>query len=354
MATQRVADLARRRLTLASRRLGTRNPVDDLGGLLDRSFDLPCGDPRYAQNSLLPGALPLEHSFSELAADALRLDMEPLGPTASPAARQQEVSREMRRLVRAHYGAPALRWFDEKSEPFRGSRLSGSARFGAWFGAAYDEAGVQEAKAYYELGPNGLDDLPENLQHAARVAMAALPGLTPIFLSIACGRQQGAQRVYFYYPAELRLLDLEPMMNRLGIGHQLPALLTTVGLILGGRFTLPAGSVVLALRDTSRGIEMKLEIILPAIPDPPRQMHGLIQMHLAQRPESQRALQQWIQAMTPDDYDSPGSISVVSVRVSPAVAGRLSLYFAPVGYDGPPRRPRTVPEPDPYAAAYAH
>ena len=31
------------------------------------------------------------------------------------------------------------------------------------------------------------------------------------------------------------------MMNRLGIGHQLPSLLTAVGLILGGRFTLPEG-----------------------------------------------------------------------------------------------------------------
>lgn len=350
MATTRAADVAKRRLTMASRRLGTSDPVQDLKGLLDRSFDLPVGDPRYGQNHLLPGKMPLEHSFSELASSALRLDMEPLGPDASPAARQQEVSREMRRLVHSHYGRPALHWFDERSEVFRGSRADGSARFGAWFGASYDEAGLQEAKAYYELGANGIDDLPPNLKQAARVAMASLPGLVPIFTSVACARQQGAQRIYFYYPDELKLLALEPLMNRLGIGHQLPALLTAVGLILGGRFTLPEGSVVIALRDTTKGMEMKLEIVMPAVPDPPRQMHGLIQMQLAQRPESQRALQHWIQAMTPDDYPTPGDISVVSVRVSPTVNGRLSLYFVPVGYDNPPSRPRrSAATADPYA-----
>ena len=36
--------------------------------------------------------------------------------------------------------------------------------------------------------------------------MASLPGLIPIFMSVACGRQQGAERVYFYYPDALKLL----------------------------------------------------------------------------------------------------------------------------------------------------
>jgi hypothetical protein len=266
MPTVRVADVAKRRLSLAARRLGTQNPVEAIGGLLDRSFDLPLGDPRYRDNALLPGALPLEHSFSEIAADTLRLDMEPLGPNASPASRQQEASREMRRLVQGYYGRGALDWFDQHSEPWRGSRINGAARFGAWFGAAFDGDGLREAKVYYELGPGQLDDLPYNLQHVARVAMSCLPGLVPIFTSVACGRSQGAQRIYFYHQGELRLLDLEPLMNRLGIGHQLPGLLTAIGLILGGRFTLPDGAVVLSFRDTSRGIEMKLEILLPAIP----------------------------------------------------------------------------------------
>ena len=77
-----LAGIARHRLAAASRRLGTKNPVDYIGGLIDRTFDLPPGDPRYGKNALLPGHLPIEHSFSETARGSLRLDMEPLGPMA--------------------------------------------------------------------------------------------------------------------------------------------------------------------------------------------------------------------------------------------------------------------------------
>src|SRR5262245_12693513 len=126
MATLRAADVAKRRLTIASRRLGTANPTDVIGGLIDRSFDLPLGDPRYGHNELTPGHMPLEHSFSEMAGTALRLDMEPLGPQASPHARQQEASREMRRVVQSSLGEGALRWFDERSEQWRGNRLDGA------------------------------------------------------------------------------------------------------------------------------------------------------------------------------------------------------------------------------------
>lgn len=356
----RVSDLARHRLATAARRLGTRNPVDYIGGLLDRTFELPAGDPRYGQNALLPGFLPLEHSFSETAKESLRLDLEPLGPLTSPMTRVHEVSREARKQVASELGPAALRWFDERSEPYRGTRLSGAARFGAWFGAAFDSDGLQECKVYYELEPGGLEDLPPTLRHVCRVAQSCLPGLVPIFTSVACGRGHGGQRVYFYHRGELRLLELEPLMNQLGVGHQLPGLLTAVGLILGGRFVLPEGSVVIALRDTGRGIEMKVEILMPAVPDPPREMHGLIQMHLAQRPDSQRALQRWLSAMAPEagpgDVPSAGDISVLSVRVTPSTPARLTLYFRPSGYEQTPSRSRPLlDEPampgglDPYA-----
>lgn len=338
MANVRAAEVAKRRLTMAARRLGTADPAEMIGGLIDRTFDLPIGDPRYGNNSLMPGSMPLEHSFSELQSNALRLDIEPLGPNATPLSRRQEAGREMRRLVHRSYGKRALDWFDRQSEAFRGGMIPGNARFGAWFGAAFDESGVQEAKVYYELTPEQLAELPPNLRHAAEIAMSALPALTPIFTSIACGRNQGAQRLYLYHKGDLRLLDLEPLMHRLGIGHQLPSLLTAIGLVMGGRFVLPEGSVIIGLRDTSRGIEMKLDILLPAIADPPEEMHGLIQMHMAQRPESQRAFRNWMQAMTPDAYGNPGRMSVVSVRVGPTMGSRLTVYFRPVGYDQPPSR----------------
>ena len=166
-------EVAKRRLTLAARRLGTENPVDAIGGLIDRSFELPVGDPRYGHNELTPGYMPIEHSFSEMAGQSLRLDMEPLGPQATPHARQQEASREMRRLLDANFGKPALDWFDRRSEPWRGMQMHGKARFGAWFGMGTDASGLQEARSI--TGARASSTMPPTLQHAAAWAMACLP-----------------------------------------------------------------------------------------------------------------------------------------------------------------------------------
>lgn len=360
MSTIRAADVAKRRLLIAARRLGTPDPGEIIGGLLDRALDLPLGDPRYGQNQLTPGHTPIEHSFTETAADALRLDLEPLGPGASAHARQQEAGREMRRVVAANFGSAALRWFDQRSEPWRGAGLHGDARFGAWFGLGVDPSGVQESKVYYELRPGEVDGLPHNLQHVARVAMATLPGLVPIFTSIACGRQRGAQRLYFFHRGDLRLLDLEPLMHRLGVGTQLPALLASAGVVLGGRFVLPEGSVILGLRDTEKGIEMKLDVLIGGMPDPPRQMFELLNMAMGERPRSQAQLRRWVQAMTPDDEwdQGPGAISVVSFRAAPQLnATRCSLYIRPNGYQqqgrmatgpGGARAAAPAPAADPY------
>jgi len=329
----RAADVAKRRLTIASRRLNTPNPVDIIGGLIDRSFDLPVGDPRYGRNQLTPGYVPIEHSYSELAPGALRLDLEPLGPQATPHAKQQEAGRVMRQVVKQHFGDRALSWFDQRSEPWRGSRLPGDAKFGAWFGLGVDRSGVEESKVYYELRPGELDSLPPNLQHAARVAMTCLPKLTPIFTSIACGRGHGAQRLYFFHRGDLRLLDLEPLLHRLGIGSQLPSLLAAAGVVLGGRFVLPEGSVILGIRDTNKGIELKLDVLIGAMADPPQQMFQLLNLALSERPRSQAGLMHWAQAMTPDNEDGPGSISVVSFKVQPELSTRCSLYIRPNGYN---------------------
>jgi len=110
---------------------------------------------------------------------------------------------------------------------------------------------------------------------------------------------------------------------------------------------------VLGLRDTTRGMEMRLDILLPGINDPPREMHGLIQMYLEQRPAALQSLRQWFQAMTLDDQQSPGEISVVTVRVTPQTSGRITLYFKPAGFDHPPQRTHETPAPDPYASSYA-
>jgi hypothetical protein len=248
-------------------------------------------------NMLTPGHLPLEHSFSEVASNALRLDMEPLGPSASPHGRAMEAGREMRRIVGDNFGRPALDWFDERSEKWRGSSIHGGAKFGAWFGLSVDPWGVQEAKVYYELRPGDLDGLPSNLRLAARTAVELLPVLVPIFTSIACVRQRGGQRLYFFHRGDLRLLDLDPLLNRLGIGHQLPSLPRLRRdprrpfRVAGGLGNPPVCATPTGHRARST---CRLRCPRPAGADV-----DLIQMVLA-RPHTAE-LNRWTQAMTPDD-----------------------------------------------------
>jgi hypothetical protein len=121
---------------------------------------------------------------------------------------------------------------------------------------------------------------------------------------------------------------------------------------------LPEGSVILGLRDTHRGMELKLDVLVGGVPDPPPQMYELVNMVLAERPHSQADLHKWVSAMTPDDANGPGNISVVSFRVQPQLPTRCSIYLRPSGYSqvgrsapgpgvpaAPPRQPLS---PDPY------
>src|SRR5947207_2236685 len=116
MRAQPMSVAVERRLSSAAYKLGTVDPVHVIKPLLDRTFWLPEGDRRYADNALTPGAAPLEPSFSESEPRSLRFTVEPLGPEASGMDRRDEATREMRRLVRHFFGHEALHWFDARSE----------------------------------------------------------------------------------------------------------------------------------------------------------------------------------------------------------------------------------------------
>jgi hypothetical protein len=63
-------------------------------------------------------------------------------------------------------------------------------------------------------------------------------------------------------------------------------------------------------------------------------------MALSERPQSQKILRDWVQAMTPDDEweAGPGRISVVSFRAEAERPTRCSLYIRPNGYTQEGRR----------------
>ena len=320
-------------LAQASRALGVTDPMPVMGPIIERTFYRPDDDIAYADNALTPGAVPFEPSFSEAEPDTLRFTIEPLGPGVSPIARRDEATREMRRLVGPLFGRDALRWFDTRSEEWRGMGGLGWMSYGAWFGSAFDEDGLYSAKIYYELAPSQIEALAPNLARLTHLVMSEMPGLMPIFTSIGCKRDTGSQRVTFMHRGPLAVAGLGPLMNRLGIGHQLPSLMRVVGVALGGRFELPNGGVLIGIRDTPDGVELKLEILLAALPDLPARFLDLLRLGLAERPRQLSALERWLSAFGVEDANEQGHFSVLSVRVTPKSQARISLYVRPIEFE---------------------
>src|SRR5262245_61662224 len=239
MSAPVMANVVKERVSRAARQLGSANPIEYVGSLIDRSFPLPMGAPEYANNRLTPGATPFEPSYSENEPNSLRFTMSPLEPDAPSFARRNEATRSMRCLVGPCFGPDALRWFDQRSEEWRGIGGASRLQFGAWFGSSYDSNGLTSAKIYYEMQPHQIEAMPPSLKALVKAAVDAIPGIKPIFTSIKCGRDEGRQRVTFQHTGSLAISALGPLLTQLGMGHQLASIMQVVGLCLGGRFDLP-------------------------------------------------------------------------------------------------------------------
>src|SRR5438874_2332504 len=257
MAQRPMSHAIAQRLQCAAKTLGTVNPVPAVMPLLERTFALPEGDGRYAANALTPGAAPFEPSFSELQPHVLRFTLEPLPPDAAGIDRRDEATREMRRLIRPVFGREALHWFDEASEEWRGVGSGANLNYGAFFGTSYDRDGLHSSKVYYETTPRQIEALPHGLFGLVATVLRNMPNMVPLFTTIACQRDRGNQRITFLHRGVLRLNDLSPLLDSLGLGHQLPGIMQIFGVALGGRFDLPDQSVLLAFGQTPQGPEFE-------------------------------------------------------------------------------------------------
>ena len=333
------------RLRTAAQRLGTADPVRQLGGLIERTFTLPAGDPRYARNALTPGAAPLEAAYSELRPGQLTVNIEPLGPGASPADRRNEATREMRRLVATSFGDDALYWFDQRSEPWRGFGCGGNLGYGAFFGTSHDRDGLYTSKVYYETGAGELDSLPASLFRLASTAMLVMPQLQPMFTTLAAQRDRGGERLTFAHPGPLRIADLQPLLDAVGLGSRMPGILQILGLVLGGRFDLPARSTLIGVGQSASGTEIEIYVLLGMIPDLPVNFLSLLTLGLSERPRELTALERWMEAFTPDNDVWPGRFSILSVRTAAHLTPRVSLYLRPVEFEVPAQAlaPRVPP-----------
>ena len=327
------------RLKSAAHALGTADPFAPSRDLFMRTFQYPAGDPRYRDNALLPMSAPFEPSFSESQPRTVRFTIEPLPPEASSIDRRDESTREMRRLIGNFMGRDALYWFDGASEPFRGfANGAGKLDYGAFFGSSYDRDGLFASKVYYELpgGRGQIDNLPMGLHRIVTAALQLVPGLKPLFTTMAAQRDMGGQRLTFACTEALKLSDLQPVLDALGLGHRLPGIMQMLGLVLGGRFDLPAHSALLAFGEGPSGPDFEIYVLLSAIPDVPPAFLSLLTMGLAERPRGLAALERWMGAFTPEDEHWPGRFSIISLRTDRQSPPRISLYLRPIEFELPP------------------
>lgn len=326
------------KLMRVSRSLGAADPFTPLKDLFMRTFPYPNGDPRYRDNALMPMAPPFEPSFSESQPGLVRYTIEPLPPEAGAIDRRDESTREMRRLLGNYMGPDSLYWFDRASEPWRGfGSTNGGLNYGAFFGNSYDRDGLYASKVYYEA-PGGridLDDLPMGLARIVQTALAMVPGLQPMFTTLSAQRDQAGQRLTFAATQPLRLADLQPVLDALGLGHRLPGIMQMIGLVLGGRFELPAASALLAFGNGPNGPDFEIYVLLNVIPDVPPSFLSLLTLGLTERPRGLAALERWMNAFTPEDEYWPGRFSIFSLRTDAVSPARVSLYLRPVEFDLP-------------------
>jgi hypothetical protein len=170
-----------------------------------------------------------------------------------------------------------------------------------------------------------------------------MPRLRPLFTTIAAQRDLGGQRLTFAHPAPLRLADLQPLLEAFGLGARMPAILQIVGIALGGRFDLPPNSTLIGVGQAPDGPEVELYILLEMIPDLPANFLGLLTLGLSERPRELTALDRWLSAFTPDDDVWPGRFSIMSVRTSPGLPPRVSLYLRPAEFEVPAEALRAAP-----------
>lgn len=328
-----------RRLKSAARSLGTADPFGPSRDLFLRTFGDAADEFRFRDNALVPMAVPFEPSFSETQPGKLRFTIEPLPPNASAVDRRDESTREMRKLIRDFIGREALHWFDRASEPFRGfARPGGNLNYGAFFGSSYDRDGLYSSKVYYELpgGAGQIDNLPYELAGVVRAALQMVPGLQPLFTTMAAQRDMGGQRLTFACTQALQLADLQPVLDALGIGHRLPGIMQMLGLVLGGRFDLPPHGALLAFGLGPNGPDFEIYVLLSALPDVPPSFLSLLSMGLAERPRGLQALEKWMAAFTPEDAHWPGRFSIISLRTDAVSPARVSLYLRPIEFELPP------------------
>lgn len=310
-------------LKSAARHLETVDPNPVLGSALEDAFSME----RHNEEPLTP-------QFAESAPGSLSLLVHPGGSARD---RLDLSAQAMRSVVGRHFGRDAARWLEGRIEP----AFDGAGH--AVFGGGFDREGVAEGVLGFDLRTSHVDTLPPALARITRIALALLPNARVVSTLVRCGRQAGSQQVTVEPGGELALATLRPLMNELGLGHQHASLMSSTAFLLGARFTFPAGSVSIMLRRIRNGVEMRLDVALEHLPDPPPQLLSLLRLWMTERPRAVAGLDRWLSAFTPEGFRAAGDVTVLSVWVRPEVPARMALFLRPAAMQGAQPEPVLSP-----------
>ena len=309
----------KRMLQLAAKHLETVDPNVVIGDVVASSVEDQSGD---------DGSGGVTPHFAENAPGSLSLFVKPGGRGATFQDRVDTSIIAARRVVGDHLGRDARRWLESRIEPVtaRGYR---AGQLGGTFGSSFDRFGVAESVVGFDFEDRLVDALVPTLHRLARTITSIMPGLRASYTMVRCGRSAGTQQITFDVEEPLVLSDLRPLMTELGLGHQHGSIVSATAFLLGARFTLPANTAQLTFRPVRGGVEMRLDVKLEAIEDPPPQMLSLLRLLMTERPRSLRTLDRWLGAFTPEGFPSAGDFTVLSVWARHDVPARVALFLRP-------------------------
>lgn len=307
------SDQLRARVSALAHELAVADPVSGgLGDLFDYTFVRPATDAEYQTNRLQPGAFPLEWSFSEADAGALRFELQPFDPTLPGGERLRCTLQTLLPVIEAHFGSgQALRF---ESAARLALVADSKLNFGAFMGVVQRPRGDHELKIYVE---RSADD-PTLLSNE----LSKISGIVPHFHSITVSDRSISQRTYYLCRDGLRALDLENVCLALGIAHRFPALLLTMLELTDGQFHLPPSSVLLGIRRDGKESELKVELVCGTAISP----SGLIdRIERLLQPNTVALFRRWAELIL-RGRGGKLPVSVVSIKTSTMKAGRLSIY----------------------------
>jgi hypothetical protein len=326
------ATAVKEHFSLVSRRLGSADPVPLVGDLLEAGLPLPLHDPRYLHNRLIPGVFPLEYSFSDVSSSAFRFTAQ-MFPLADPGERRHRTTVAVTTLLRRAFGPSAVAAFGRDAAAFIEAPVHAGATIGAAWGAVVGGEGIREVRAYYDMDRARIAQLPAPLRDVAERLMAELPDLHPYGTAFAVRQEKAGARFYAWHrAADLSVAALRGAMQALGLGRERGALLALLFEMIGERDPLPGPAVMLGVRPTAQGIELKIDVLLFAIPDEIHHVEPRLLRHLAEEPGGPAPFESWLRAIAPPAGQHPGRPHVAGIKVATERRPEVTLYYKPAAY----------------------